>query len=98
MNELEQKRQAKNDIGRAELAHQVTSNSVYLEAITMMKADCFSIFEKSGQGDKQKHDEIWLQLNAIKEFQANLEYIMENGAYAQQTLTALERVKKTIGL
>ncbi len=98
MNELDEARQAKLDINRAALAQQVTSNSVYQEALTMMKADCFALFESSKQSDKEKHDQIWLQLNAIKEFQANLEYIMENGAYAKQTLTALERVKKTIGL
>lgn len=98
MNELDEKRKANLDLNRAALAQQVTGNSIYQEAITMMKADCFSSFEQSKQSDDKKHDQIWLQLNAIKAFQSNLEYIMENGAYAKQTLTALERVKRTVGL
>ena len=98
MNELEEKRQARADINRATLANQVICNSSYIEAITIMKADCFNNFEASKQGDSEAQDKIWLQMNAIKEFQANLEYIMENGAFAQKTLTNLERIKKTIGL
>ena len=98
MSELDEKRKANLEINRASLAQQVISNSIYQEAMTMMKADCFSAFESSKQSDTEKHDNVWLQLNAIKAFQSNLEYIMENGAYAKQTLTALERVKKTIGL
>ena len=98
MNELDEARQAKSDLQRAEMARQVTSNSVYIEAITMMKADCFNAFEKSGQDHATEHSKVWLQMNAINEFQANLEYIMENGAYAKQTLTNLQRIKNTIGL
>ena len=98
MNELDEKRKANLEINRAALAEQVISNSIYQEAIGMMEADCYSAFESSKQSDSKKHDQVWLQLNAIKAFRSNLEYIMENGAYAKQTLTALERVKKTIGL
>jgi len=95
---LEEVKQAKHDLNRASLAEQVVSNSIYQEAITMMKADCFRLFESSNQSDERKHNEVWLQLNAIKEFQLNLEYIMDNGVMAKQTLTALERVKKVVGL
>ena len=98
MNELDEKRKANLEINRASLAEQVISNSIYQEAMTMMEADCFSAFESSKQSDDKRWGNIWAQLNAVKLFQSKIEYYMEKGAYAKQTLTALERVKKTVGL
>ena len=98
MNEIEEARKAREHVNRATLAQQVIGNSAYQQAITMMKADCFTSFEKSEQGDSEHQNKIWLQMNAINELEANLEYIMENGVFAQEELTRLQRIKKNIGI
>lgn len=98
MNELEEMRQAKDEIERANQASQVINNPIFIEAITIMKVDAVGMFETSSQSDEKKHKEAWLQLNAINELQSNLIYIMENGKAAEHELTFLEKAKKLTGL
>ena len=98
MNELEEMRQAKEEIERANQASQVINSPIFIEAITIMKVDAMGLFESAGQSDEKKHKEAWLQLNAINEFKSNLIYIMENGKAAEHELTFLQKAKQLTGL
>ena len=98
MNEVEQMRRAKSELARANSAEQILNSSVFVEAIQIMRADCLGQIEASKQSDDKKRSEIWLQLNAIKELEANLNYIMSNGELAREDITLLERAKKAVGL
>jgi len=97
MSDIERMRQAKSEISRANNAEQVLGNAAFIEAIQMMKADCLGAFQHAKQSDAKKHSEIWLQLNAIKELEANLSSIMNDGIFAKEELTAMQRAKKAIG-
>jgi hypothetical protein len=98
MSELDEARQARSDINRAVLAQQVKDNEIYQQAIMVMLTQCHSDFARCKQGDSEELNKVWLRLNAIKDFQENLESVMDSGKWAEQTLTALEKAKKLIGL
>ncbi len=98
MNELDAAREAQEEINRANEASQIINNPVYIHAITIMKADAVGLFEKSKQSDSKAHKEAWLQLNAIKDFEENLLYIMENGVMARENLTFMKKASKLVGL
>lgn len=95
---VEDIKHAKNEIARANSAEQVLRNPAFVEAIQMIKADCLGTFQHAGQSDTKKHSEVWLQLNAIKELERNLESIMSDGVFAREDLTILQRTKKAIGI
>lgn len=96
MNELEEARQAKEELGRAELARQVKENPVYQEAFQMFRAQCMEKFQNSKFKDSAERDEIWRKMQTVAYVQDYLEEIMDTGKFAQATLTNLERVKKLI--
>lgn len=96
MNEIEEMRQAKSELARANDAEQVLKNPAFIEAINIMEVDCLGAFAEAGQSDTKKHSEIWLQLNAIKELKENLKYVMSNGAVARDNISFLENVKKKL--
>jgi len=95
---VEDIKHAKNEIARANNAEQVLRNPAFVEALQMIKADCLGAFQHASQSDTKKHSEIWLQLNAINELEKNLESIMNDGIYAREDLSLLQRAKKTVGL
>lgn len=97
-NEVEQMRQAKAELARAKDAEQVLNNLAFVEAVQLMRQDCLGAFQKAKQSDTKKHSEIWLQLNAVNELVANLTYLMNNGAFAEEDISMLQRAKRKIGL
>lgn len=98
MNEIEQARQAKNELNRAELARQVTSNSIYQEAFMMFRAELMEKFTTTNYKQSDERDEIWRKMQTIQYVQDYLEEVMDTGKLARETLSILERAKKTIGL
>lgn len=96
MSNIEDIKKAKSEISRANNAEQVLRNPAFIEAIQMIKVDCLGAFQHAKQSDSNKHGEIWLQLNAIKELEANLESIMSDGVYAREDLSLLQKAKKAM--
>jgi len=95
-DKIEQIKQAKGEITRANNAEQVLRNPAFVEAIQMIKVDCLGAFQHASQSDSKQHSEIWLQLNAVKELERNLENIMSDGVYARENLSLLQRTKKAL--
>lgn len=95
---IEDIKRAKNVISRANNAEQVLRNPAFIEAIQMIKVDCLGAFQHASQSDSKQHSEIWLQLNAIRELERNLESIMSDGVYAREDLTLLQKAKKAMNL
>ena len=76
------KQKIAEDINRAELAHQVTQNPVYIQAMQMIQAKAFNDFTDSKADDVDIRQQAWLQMKSNKEFQTVLEHIMANGSVA----------------
>lgn len=96
MSELEQARQAREEIDRAELARQVMDNPVYQEAYQMFRGQCMEQFQNTKFKDSAERDEIWRKMQTITYVHDYFEELMDTGKFGQQTLTNLERVKKLI--
>jgi len=98
MNDLDDARELKLEAERATQAGQILNNPLYIEAITIMRADAIGLFQHAKQSDSKAHKEAWLKLDAITEFEENLKSIMQNGVFAQENLTMLDKVKNIVGL
>ena len=62
----------------------------------MIKGDLYNEFINSE--DSKQRDEIHRQVNAVTKLEKILKRNMLEGKMGQQTLTALERIKKVVGL
>ena len=72
----------KEDINKAELAHQIIQNPVYKQAMQMIQAKAFNDFADSKADDVEIRQQAWLQMKSHKEFTEVLEHIMEKGSFA----------------
>ena len=70
------------DINRAELAYQITSNPVYIQGMEMIQAKAFNTFSNSKADQQDIRQQAWLQMQSHKEFKEALEHIMEKGSFA----------------
>ncbi len=70
------------DINRAELAHQIIQNPVYIQAMQMIQAKAFNDFSDSKADEQDLRQQAWLQMKSHKEFTEVLEHIMEKGSFA----------------
>jgi len=97
-NEQEQIRKANEDIKRAELARQVIDNPVFQESFTLFKVNCFDRFTKTKFDNVEEREEIWRKLQTLEFVESNLKNLIENGEFARETLSLIERAKKVVGL
>lgn len=97
MNELDEARQAKLELNRAELARQVKDNPIYQEAILMFKTQNMEQFQSTSFKDSAQRDEIWRKMQTIQYVQDYLEEIMDTGKLAAHTLSLKDKVKNFIG-
>lgn len=78
------------DINRAELAHQIISNPVYIQAMQMIQAKSFSDFSETKANEGEQRHNAWLQMQSHKEFKKVLEQLIENGQFANEAKQALK--------
>ncbi len=71
------------DINRAELARQVITNPVYIQAMQMIQAKAFNIFSTTKADEQEQRNDAWLQMQSHKEFTEVLEHLMEKGLFAE---------------
>ena len=64
---------------RAESARMVIENPIYQEAWIAIRTDLFNDFIKTAFEDKDKRDEIWLQMNSIDRLEKQFKYFMNTG-------------------
>ena len=76
------KQKIAEDINRAELARQITTNPVYIQAMHMIQAKAFNDFTNSNADDEVGRKHSWLQMQSHKEFTKVLEELMEKGLFA----------------
>ncbi len=76
------KQKIAKDINNAELAYQVESNPVYIQAMQMIQAKAFNDFADSKADDVEIRQQAWLQMQSHKEFKEVLQHIMEKGSFA----------------
>ena len=90
------KQKIAEDINRAELANQVESNPVYIQAMAMIQAKAFNDFNDSKADDVEIRQQAWLQGQSHKEFKAALEHIMEKGSFATEAKAQSEADDKFV--
>ena len=98
MTEKEQLQKANEDIQRAELARQVLDNPLFRESFTLFRDACMARFRKTKFEETSERDEIWRKLQTLDFVENNLVSLIETGEFARETISLLERAKKTIGL
>ena len=94
----QQKQQAANEINRAEMARQVTSNPLYQEAFTVYKAQLLDVFQKTNFKQSEERDEVWRKMQTVNHIEDYLAEAMETGVMAQHTLSMLDKGRKLVGL
>jgi hypothetical protein len=77
------------DINRAELARQITTNPVYIQSMQMIQAKAFNDFTESDADDEVGRKHSWLQMQSHKEFTNVLEELMEKGLFAEDAKSIL---------
>jgi len=98
MNPNKERNRAHQDVNRAVLAEQITTNQLYKESITLLKADLYTSFGRSKDEDDDLRKEIWRQFQTVEKFEKHFEKLLTNGRIAQQKLTMLDQAKKLVGL
>ncbi len=93
---VEQLRQVKQDLNRATLASQVSSNPIYTEAMIAIRGELFDKFQNTKFKQNDERDEIWRKLQTIDWLESYLKEVMETGELASHTLSLLEKAKKAI--
>jgi len=78
------KQKIAEDINRAELARQITTNPVYIQAMNMIQAKAFTNFSDSDDTDTEKRERTWVLMQSHKAFKAMLEELMEQGLFADE--------------
>jgi hypothetical protein len=89
-------KEAINDISRSHRATELLNNTLYIEAITAMKAAMFEQFNDTKLNDEKDRHELWQRMQLMKQFQGKFESIVKQGEKAQKTLTLLEKAKQVI--
>lgn len=94
----QQKVEAIEDISRASRAEQFMKNPLYIEALAVMEAAIYTEFQNSKLGDVELRHELWQRTKQLEQFKSRFESIIKHGKKARDTLTMLERAKKSIGM
>ncbi len=94
-SEEQQRRESMSDVNRAALAEQLINNPLYREAIYAMKLAMQEQFADTKLADDNARHELWQRMQLMKQFQGKFEHIVRQGVKARQTLTMLEKAKKT---
>lgn len=95
---MNQEQDDRNDLNRAVLAEQVTTNTIYQEAFVMFRAQLMDSFRNTKFKDSDERDEIWRKMQTVQYVEDYLTEVMESGKVAKASLTLLERSKNVIGL
>lgn len=98
MTEEQQVQQASEDIKRAELARQVLNNPIFQESFSLFREACMTRFAKTKFEESKEREEIWRKLQTLDFVENNLRSLIETGEFARETISFLERAKKTVGL
>lgn len=98
MSDEQERRNAIEDISRAERAKALLDDPLYLEAITAMNAAMYMEFESTELSDIDKRHELWQRMQLMKQFKGKFEHIVKRGNKAQKTLTLLEKSLEVIGI
>lgn len=85
-----QRKQAKNDIIRAERAKQLMADEMLQEALTAIKGEIYSKFQQTKYDETNERDELWRKTQAITAFESYLERVMVSGSIAHETLKLYE--------
>lgn len=85
-----QRKQAKNDIIRAERAKQLMADEMLQEALTAIKGEIYSKFQQTKYDETNERDELWRKTQAITAFESYLERVMVSGNIAHETLKLYE--------
>lgn len=94
MNDELKRREAYEQVRRAEQATELLNNPLYIEAIQAMHQANFDLFIDSKLDDERERHELWQRTKVLKQFQAKFEHIVKQGEKAKETLTLLEKTKK----
>jgi hypothetical protein len=84
----------KEKISRGQQADQWLNHPLFRSAITEIKADLFSTFEKSKFKDTDDREEIWRKIQSLNAIVARMERHIRDGDNAHKTL--LQRLKEKI--
>lgn len=85
----------KAQIAEGKNAEDFIQNPRYQKAKTVIRANLFRQFEKTGYKDSEDRDEIWRKLQALKFIENNLEKAIRDGEMAQKSLLARIKEKLT---
>ena len=98
MTTEQQAREAKEDLSRSARALDLLSNSLYIEAVMIMKAAMYAEFEDTKLDDEKGRHELWQRMQLMKQFEGRFESIVKQGEKAKQTLSFLQKAKQKAGL
>lgn len=84
------KQKIAEDINRAELARQIITNPVYVQAMQMIQAKSFNTFSDTQADEVAQRHEAWLLMQSHKEFTKVLEELMEKGLFADDAKAMLK--------
>jgi hypothetical protein len=73
------------EIDRGVRASQIMDEGLVPEAFALMRHNIFNQFEASKAGDAEGREQLWYQLNAVKQVEKHMRTTIETGKMAEKS-------------
>ena len=93
---VEQISKANKDLNRAELSRQIMENPIFIEAMIAIKGQLVEKFQTTTFKERDERDEVWRKMQTVSYIESYLQEVMETGELAIETLSMLDKLKKSI--
>jgi len=74
------------EVARGREAQTVLNNSIFREAMVIMRGQMMEAFQKTKHDESEARDEIWRQMKIMDKFEDQLNAVMTTGKLGEKTL------------